>query len=724
MRFIKIAAWAVGALVALVIVTIVLVMIFVDPNDYRDEIAARVETATGRKLTLEGDLKLSFFPWLALETGAATLGERAGFGDEPFVSIDSAHLGVRLLPLLRGRLEVGNVKLAGARIRLITDAQGRDNWADLAESKGEQPAGEQTTPTPTIAGLSIVDAAITMEDRQTQSRRVIRDFNLETGRLASGQPFELDTGFVFDQDASLSVKVHLATTVTADLERNIHRLADPEIDVTVLGQGYPTEGIPVQIRAKSLSADIGRKAYQLDGFSLTTAWKGDGFPASGVPVKATANSLTADLAQQTLDLPELTLDLAGAQLKGTLRGQEILDSPRITGTLRLDPISPREWLPRLGIDVPVTSDADVLKQLSFASDVVLTSTSAELSKVKLKLDDTSATGSLGIASFENKALRFDLDIDRINADRYLPPPDPQAQKQAEKQASKPPTEIPIEALRTLNARGEVRVGEAIFAGLKFSKLKLGVTARDGQVRLNPADANMYGGTYRGDIGIDARNDSARVSLDQRISGVDFTPLLKDLTGKPQRFSGRGSANVKLTGSGRNSDDVMNTLDGNVDFSVADGALEGVDLWYEIRRARAVLKQQSIPERTGAARTPFDSMKGSGVMHQGVLDNNDLNIASQYLRVGGQGKLDLPKNSLDYNLTATVLKIPPEGSDPAQMQDIVDAQIPIRITGALDDPKVRPDVEGYVKERAKKELKKQEEKIKDKLGDKLKNLLGR
>jgi AsmA protein len=95
-----------------------------------------------------------------------------------------------------------------------------------------------------------------------------------------------------------------------------------------------------------------------------------------------------------------------------------------------------------------------------------------------------------------------------------------------------------------------------------------------------------------------------------------------------------------------------------------------------------------------------------------------------LKVTGQGNVDLPRNSLDYRLVAAVLKIPREGADPTQMQDMVDAQIPIRITGALDDPKVRPDVEGYVKERAKKELKKQEEKIKDKLGDKLKNLLGR
>ncbi|HKE95628.1 MAG TPA: AsmA family protein, partial [Povalibacter sp.] len=218
MRFLKIAAYAVGALAALIVVAVTLIVLLVDPNDFRDDIGAMVERQTGRKLTLSGDLKLSFFPWLALETGAATLSDAPGFGDEPFVSIDSARVSVRLLPLLRGRFQVGDVRLNGARIRLITDTHGRDNWADLGERKqaGTVPTGQSAT-LPTIAGLKIIDAAITMDNRQTKSHRVVRDFNLETGRLESGRPFDLKTGFVFDQDASLSVRVHLASTVTADL---------------------------------------------------------------------------------------------------------------------------------------------------------------------------------------------------------------------------------------------------------------------------------------------------------------------------------------------------------------------------------------------------------------------------------------------------------------------------------------------------------------------------
>ncbi len=724
MRGLKIAAYVLGALVALIVVLILAVVLFVDPNDYRDEIAARVEQQTGRKLNLSGDLKLSFFPWLALETGPASLSDAPGFGDEPFVSINEARISVRLLPLLRGKLEVGQVKLTGARIRLITDAQGRNNWADLGErSEAETPSSEKSGTLPTIAGLEITDAAVLMEDRQAGTRRTIRDFNLETGRLESGKPFELKTGFVFDQDASLSVKVHLATTVTADLERNIHRLANPEIDITVSGQGYPRDGVPVQIRAKSLTTDIGREVYELDGPSLVTTWKGDGFPAEGVPIKVQAQQFAANLAAQTLDLTEFNADIAGGKITGALSGTEILDAPRIGGPLRLEPLSPREWLPKLGISVPATSDASVLKELSFASQVALTKTSAELNDVLLKLDDTSAKGSLGVTDFDTKAMRFNLDIDRINADRYLPP----ATKEPVKKEKSPPVEFPIDTLRTLNARGEVRVGEAIFAGVKFTQLRLGVNARDGQVRFNPSEASMYGGTYRGDIGIDATSDVARISLDEHVSGVQFAPLFKDLF-QTERFTGTGSLNAKLTGRGRNSDDLMKTLDGSLDFNVADGALEGADLWYEIRRARALLKQQPVPERSGPARTTFDAMKGTGVMKSGVLSNNDLDISSQYLKVSGKGTVDLPKSTLDYQLIATVLKIPREGADPAQMQELVDAQIPIKVTGSLDDPTVRPDIQGYVKGRVKEELKKEQEKVeqkvKEKLGDKLKDLLGR
>ena len=719
MKAFKVAGYVVGGLIAVVVVALVLILIFIDPNDYRDDIARIVERDTGRKLTLTGDLKLSIFPWLALEAGPATLSDAPGFGTEPFVAIQQIRVGARLLPLLRGKVEVGKVSLEGARVRLITDAQGRNNWADLGkQDAAETPAAKgEPMQLPTIAGIEVKDAAITMENRKDKTRQVIRDFGLTTGRLASGEPFELKTQFVLEQDPS-SVKVHLSSSVTADLEQNVYRLAKPEIDVTLSGPGYPSDGLLVEIRAASLAADIGRELHQLEGFTLNTSWKGEGYPAAGVPVALRAQHLTANLAAQTLELLGLEAEVAGAHLSGTLSGTEILDAPKVAGPLKLDPISAREWLPKLGIAVPQTRDPQVFKTLSFAGKVALTRTSAEVGDIVLQLDDTTAKGSLGVADLAAKALRFDLNVDRINADRYLPPP---LEKPAAAAATKePPTEIPVDMLRTLNARGELRVGEAIFAGIKFTKLRLGINARDGKVRFNPSEASMYGGQYRGDIGIDATGKVAAVSLDEHVAGINFAPLFKDLF-KSDRFSGKGSANIKLNGVGRTTDDVMQTLGGQLDFKVADGALEGADLTYEIRRARALLKQQAAPERAGPARTPFTAMEGTGVMKNGVLTNNDLNVAMELLKVTGQGSVDIPKNSLDYKLIASVLKVPREGADATQLQDMVDAQIPVKVTGSLSDPKVRPDVEGYAKQELKKRVDKERDKVEDKVRDKLKDL---
>ena len=715
MRPLRIVAYVAAGLIGLIVIGLVFVLVFVDPNDYRDRLQKLVKEKTGRELTLSGDLKLSVFPWIALETGPASLGDAPGFGPEPFASIKHARVSVRLMPLLGGKLEVGNVRLDGARIRLITDERGRDNWADLGKSEGaeQQPQTQSgTSGVPTVAGLEINDAAVVMENRKEKSRREVRDFNLKTGRLASGEPFDFATDFVLDQDRSLTAKVKVAAKVTADLERNVHRLAEPKIDVTISGAGYPANGVPVEVRAQSLEADIGHELYSLADLAVKTTWKSDGLPAAGVPVDFKAKDCSVNLASQTLELGGLDANAAGAHVTGSLTGAEILDAPTLKGSIKLEPLSLREWLPKVGVAAPKTTDPNVLKQLSFAGNVRLTKSSAEVGDIVMKLDDTTMRGMVGVADFAAKALRFDLNVDRIDADRYLPPA---SEKPAAKDAKEPPAEIPVDLLRKLNARGQLTVGEAIFAGMKFTKLRLGVNSREGKARFYPSEASMYGGQYRGDIGIDSTGKVARVTLDEHVSSVNFAPLFKDLF-ESNRVSGKGSANIKLAGSGRTSDDIMKTLTGAVDFNVADGALEGADLWYEIRRARAVLKQQAVPERpSGPPRTPFSALTGTGAMKDGVLTNNDLNVAMQYLKVTGQGNVDLPRNSLDYRLVAAVLKIPREGADTAttQMQDMVDAQIPVKVTGSLSDPKVRPDLEGYLKGEAKKEV---EKKIKDKLKD--------
>jgi AsmA protein len=274
-------------------------------------------------------------------------------------------------------------------------------------------------------------------------------------------------------------------------------------------------------------------------------------------------------------------------------------------------------------------------------------------------------------------------------------------------------------LRKLNARGALKIGQATFANLKFENLELNVNARDGDVKLAPMQAAMYGGRYRGNIGIDASTPVAALAMDADVSDVNFAPLFKDMF-KTQRISGRGHAGAKLAARGKTTDAWFKSLSGNVDFKVADGALEGTDLWYEIRRARALLKQQPLPAASSPARTAFTSLQGTGKMTNGVLANDDLVAATQYLRINGQGSVNLVESTLDYRLNTVVLKIPQAAAAGTDERELVDAEIPVRVTGTLASPKVRPDLEAYLKGQVKKKV---EDKLKDKLKDKLRGILG-
>src|SRR5690242_18606391 len=106
MRVIRVLAIVVGALVALVILAMLAVLVFVDPNRYRGDIEKAAREHTSRVLTIGGKLHLSVFPWLGLSVADVQLSNRAGFGSQPFMTVQKASIAVKVLPLLRNRLEV------------------------------------------------------------------------------------------------------------------------------------------------------------------------------------------------------------------------------------------------------------------------------------------------------------------------------------------------------------------------------------------------------------------------------------------------------------------------------------------------------------------------------------------------------------------------------------------------------------------------------------------
>jgi AsmA protein len=667
MRALKYAGFAVGAVVALLVLSLLAIWLFVDPNDYKDRISAAVKQSTGRSLLLPGELKLSVFPWIRVQTGEASLGNPAGFGDEPFLTLNRASLSVKLLPLLKKQLEVGRIEIDGLDLKLRQDAAGKGNWEEWGASAGS-PAPDESASNSSLdlAGVAITNGRVSFEDM------VAADVNVGIGRVTSGSPVAVDMRMLLTTAPGAKALPLKATfRLTLDLARQRYQLADLGLSGTVQPDGAP----------KPLDWKLGMPAADLD------------------------------LDAQSLANSTFTAQVGAAQMAGSIAGSKLIDAPALQGRFELRQLAPRELMQQFGMVPPVTRDNTVLATFAAQGNYAWQDGAARLTDLKLQLDESALTGRV-VYNTQDSGLDFALALDKINLDRYQPPP-------TEPTAKSEPIELPVDFLKPLRAKGTFTVGDIRIGGAHLTQLSAGVEVQDAVARFAPLKAQLYGGQYNGNIGLDMRPAVPRLTMDEHMSGIDIAMLMKEYADS-KRLSGKGSLDVKLAASGRNGDALLRTLTGTISTNLADGAVEGMDIWYAIAQAQSLLQKRQLAGTTNTKRTAFETFKASADVVNGVATTRDLAITSQLLRITGGGSTNFVTQALDYSIQAAVLKTPP-GADEGEAM-LARATIPVNITGTLADPKIRPDLAGLAKGIAKQELKQEVEKKKDELKDKVKGKL--
>src|SRR5712672_1457402 len=138
MRTFKYVLIGAGGLLVLVIVAVAVFAMTFDPNRYKGQVEAAVKEKTGRTLKLEGDLKVAIFPSLGADVAKVTLSEHAS--SQQFLSLESAHASVALLPLLHGEVIVDRIKVAGLKANIVKGKDGKFNFDDLLQAKDAKPA--------------------------------------------------------------------------------------------------------------------------------------------------------------------------------------------------------------------------------------------------------------------------------------------------------------------------------------------------------------------------------------------------------------------------------------------------------------------------------------------------------------------------------------------------------------------------------------------------------
>ena len=327
-------------------------------------------------------------------------------------------------------------------------------------------------------------------------------------------------------------------------------------------------------------------------------------------------------------------------------------------------------------------------------------------------DDTTLRGELDVPRDAESVLRVDLEADQIDLNRYMAPADESAANADA--AAEAPVEIPADMIRALNARGDLILEQAIVGPMQFDNLVVTFNAGDGVLRVHPISADFFDGSYNGDLRINATSSVPVLSLNEQISNVNLAPLGRALF-DVDKLTGTINGSFRVSGRGNDSEQILNTLGGDMSFTLNDGTFEGVDVWYEMRKARALLKQEAPPEPVLPARTPFSQVRATGKVNNGVLRNEDFFAELPFTQLNGHGSINIPAVTLDYSLSARVFDRPEYMQDVTadELYDLTKAAIPLRITGDLASPKIGIDFEELLQDRVREEL---EKKVLDKLGD--------
>ena len=196
-----------GILLVLVIAAVAVFAMTFDPNRYKGEIERLAREKTGRTLSIKGDIEMAFWPSLGAQVSGVSFSEKNA--KEEFVSFDSAHASVKLMPLLRGQYIVDSVSLSGLKARIVKDKDGRFNFADLAETAQAKPPAqaekkpeEKSSPVVfDIGSVNIEKAAVSYVDLQAGQEYSLEDFKLKTGRIAQNAEGKLEFATVAKRKA-------------------------------------------------------------------------------------------------------------------------------------------------------------------------------------------------------------------------------------------------------------------------------------------------------------------------------------------------------------------------------------------------------------------------------------------------------------------------------------------------------------------------------------------
>jgi len=615
--------------IVLVIAAVVIVPFFIPKETYVAQIQSAVRDATGRDLTIGGDISFSVIPDLALEVNDVAFSNAAGADAANMATLDQLALKLKLGELLSGSVAVDTFVLTRPVINLEIDAKGRPNWAfggigdtaAPAATSGGDGAGATSGPADLddlqvkLGDVRLVDATITYTDKVTGTSERIDKVNMELSLPSLDDPFGATGGLVWNNE---------------------------QIDID-LGTG------PLRQLAKGAESKVTA--------GITAAPVSLGFDG-------TVQIASAPKAGGTLDLDVPSIRNLAAWARNPLpadAGGSGLGPLKITGTVGVDGKKYSFTNAQIDIDA-IKSKGDLVADLSGKKPNVVAKMDVETLDMNPYLPQDQGGGSTGSGGGGTASGGG-------------------AAAQPQDWSDEP---IDLSGLHQANAQLDLTVAGIRVQDIKIGRGALGVTLKDGLLNADLQELNLYEGLITGKVTVDARKDTPSIANAVKLTGVQALPLLTDAAGF-DRLEGQGNADISVTASGKSQKQMVRNLNGNGGFEFRDGAIIGINIGAMIRNVGSAFLDSGATERV---KTDFAELSGTYKITNGVLANNDLTMLAPLFRLSGKGTADINNKTANYRLEPKLV-----GSTTGQGGDAgaKGLAVPIKVTGPWHDLSYTPDL---------------------------------
>jgi AsmA protein len=478
----------------------------------------------------------------------------------------------------------------------------------------------------------------------------------------------------------------------------------PHLRVNVPGQTVALEGLALNAKGKSGgdNVEVHLQAPKLDvspdhakGESATLSAKLDGAQRNAnVLVKLSG----AEGSAKALKIGALTLDIDARQQDNAVKGT--LSTP-VTGNLESKVFE----LPKIAAEFTVSGPTIPQKSMKVP---LSGSARADLGKnvigadLLTKFDQSNIKAKLGM---EQSAYKFDVAIDQLNVDKYLPPKGkgaaPGGEDKPQSKEKEPEKPIDLSALKTLNLDGKLKIGQLQVENIKAANVRVDLKAKNGRLDVNPLAANLYQGTIAGSLMVNANNN--QYAAQQKLAGISIGPLLRDAANKDV-LEGKGNVTLDVTTTGTLVSQLKRALNGNARMELRDGAIKGIDLAGAVRTVKAKFGGQDA-EGSGSQKekTDFSELSASFAIKNGVAHNEDLSLKSPFIRVTGAGDVDIAADSVNYVVkTAVVSSMAGQGGK--ELGDLKGLTIPVRVSGPFDALKYKVEFSQMIGSASKEAIK--------------------